>query len=544
MQRIVVTCGGGFQGLTVLKTLKNVKDTVTYLFDSQLDSVSRYFSDFFTQSTLVKNTETYKKQLYNYCKAHKIDYVIPATSYDLTLLSELKQTFLNELSCHILVPNKESVEIFSNKVKSYEFLKENKIPTQSLLDFEGENTFPLLSKENNGWGGKGIKIIKSQLDLADFNKEDSHLVNYFKEFEEFSIDFFIDEKGELKNLILRKRIITSGGFATITETQIEFYDKYKDYLELVKLAFQKVTLSGFYNLQFIDVNGDCYFTDLNPRIGTSAVLSNYKNGSLFLKPQEKNSFNGIRGLKIVRSLEEKYIPYVDFRKIKAIVFDLDDTLISNKKFILDRCILTYHKLVWLKVSLKEFKVFILSLLNEGKAPYLIDYICQEYNIEDRKIEILNTYKASFPTKTSFFKDVKITLEQLKKRGLKFYILTDNPVVTQRNKVSSIVDIDIFEKVYYTNSLNTQKPDKKCFDLILEENCLESNEVMMVGDNEYRDVIGALKASYSYAFLIKRNEGMTSYSYSDFGVFDEYENAFQITSLKDLLSYYNYYDSIQ
>ena len=46
MINVLVTCGGGFQGMTLYKSLKNIKGTSLHLFDINTENVSKYFFDF------------------------------------------------------------------------------------------------------------------------------------------------------------------------------------------------------------------------------------------------------------------------------------------------------------------------------------------------------------------------------------------------------------------------------------------------------------------------------------------------------------------
>ena len=90
MINVLVTCGGGFQGMTLYKSLKNIKGTSLHLFDINTENVSKYFFDFFVTTPPIKKKRGYIKLLESYVVKHNIRFIFPATSFDLDLLSELK----------------------------------------------------------------------------------------------------------------------------------------------------------------------------------------------------------------------------------------------------------------------------------------------------------------------------------------------------------------------------------------------------------------------------------------------------------------------
>jgi len=324
MINVLVTCGGGFQGLTLYKALNNISGLCLHLFDVNDENISKYFFDYATTCFPVKESKKYIEQIESYTIQHQIKFIFPATSFDLEVLSTLKEVFKVKFNCIIVTPDLNYLAIFKDKVKSYKLLKENGFNTQELIDVKSQINFPVLGKPNTGWGGKGIKIFDKISDLEGFDTENYHFVQYYNSIEEFSIDFSVNQKGICSEPIIRKRTIVSGGFSVITETNPEYDINFIKFKQQVKKAFSKVGAIGVYNLQFIkNTSEEIYFTDLNARIGTSCVISNNLGQSIlssFFNCKEKQ----IANVKSVRYLAEKY--YVKFNQdltIKAIIFDLN-----------------------------------------------------------------------------------------------------------------------------------------------------------------------------------------------------------------------------
>jgi FMN phosphatase YigB (HAD superfamily) len=533
MTDVLVTCGGGFQGLALYKALNNINGLSLHLFDVNDDNISKYFFDYTTTCFPVKQSKKYIEQIENYTIQHQIKFIFPATSFDLEMLSKSKEFFKVKYDCIIVTPDLNYLTIFSDKVKSYEFLEKNGFNTQKLVDVKSPINFPVLGKPNTGWGSKGIKIFYEVSDLEGFDTENYHFVPYYNTIEEFSIDFSVNQLGICCEPIVRKRTIVSGGFSVITETDAEYDINFIKFKQLVKKAFSKEGAIGVYNLQFIKNNKEeIYFTDLNARIGTSCVISNYLGQSIlssFFNCQEKQ----IANVKSVRYLAENY--YVKLNpdlKIKAIVFDLDDTLISNKHFILSRCLLFFNKLKIEGTTIEDFKIYILALLNEGKAPILINELKCNYKLSQDIKELIAIYRTCYPNKIEVYKDVISTLTYLRSKQYKLFILTDNPKKTQEIKMNLIPEVMAnFDAVFFTADLNSEKPNSLCFNEISEFSKISPNQIVMVGDNEYRDIYGALKSGFAYAFKVVRKDSIVSQSIMEYHLMKT--NSFEIDSLQAL-----------
>ena len=85
---------------------------------------------------------------------------------------------------------------------------------------------------------------------------------------------------------------------------------------------------------------------------------------------------------------------------------------------------------------------------------------------------------------------------------KLVLLTDNPVKTQKIKVERSDLSSFFDEIIFTNSANTEKPEKKAYDLCQKVR-LKNERSIMVGDHLYRDIFGALDNNFKFAFLVER-----------------------------------------
>lgn len=256
--------------MTVYKSLRVLESVVTHLFDSNQENVSKYFFEQFFHSSLVRQEKRYEEELLGYCKLYDIRLVIPATQFDLLFLSRRKQEFEERLNCRIAVPDEVHVKAFLDKIASRRFLKVNGFPVQELADPRSSNHYPLIGKPIDGWGGKGVVVLKDIDGLQQFHgkREDYLWTGYIKDFKEYSIDFSVDHHGQISVPIARERLMVSGGIALVSKRS----SLPEAYASRIEQAFSDPAFSGIYNLQYISCSEGDFFTDLNPRIGTSAVI--------------------------------------------------------------------------------------------------------------------------------------------------------------------------------------------------------------------------------------------------------------------------------
>jgi len=133
MINVLVTCGGGFQGLTLYKSLKEISGLSLHLFDSNPENISRHFFDYFSTSKQVVNKNRYINHLIDYTIKNKIKFIFPATTYDLEILSEIKNQFRELYECNIVVPDLNFIKCLGIKKLLQFFLK--------IVDFQFKNCY-------------------------------------------------------------------------------------------------------------------------------------------------------------------------------------------------------------------------------------------------------------------------------------------------------------------------------------------------------------------------------------------------------------------
>ncbi len=202
--------------------------------------------------------------------------------------------------------------------------------------------------------------------------------------------------------------------------------------------------------------------------------------------------------------------------IKAIIFDIDDTLINHTLAIKQGCKDFYDKFIAEKgITLSEFQ----EIWKEEHDKYVEQYLKKDVTFQEQRIlrlkgvfsrfgenissaeakEYFNYYLTAYENNWSLFSDVCLDLLNKYLLG----IISDGDSGQQRQKLKDKSIIDYFDTVVISGDLGISKPDKRIFKKCLNDLDINSYEALYIGDNYKKDFIGAINSGL-YAGLIDRN----------------------------------------
>ena len=243
------------------------------------------------------------------CKKEKVDIYLPTMSYELVKLIENIDKF-EAIGTKVSVSNKNSLEVTCNKLRFYEFMKENNLP---MVDFypahnlnEVKEAFDKLGYPNKAVcmkalessGSRGIRIVdptKSRFDILFGEKPNSFFISYEELMEilsekdempevvvmeaipgaEFSVDLVADH-GKVLYMAAR---LSNTIIASIPQIATLFEDKkaYKICEDVVRL----LEIDGQADFDFkYDADGNPILMEVNPRI--AATMKIFKEGGMNL----------------------------------------------------------------------------------------------------------------------------------------------------------------------------------------------------------------------------------------------------------------------
>ncbi len=101
---------------------------------------------------------------------------------------------------------------------------------------------------------------------------------------------------------------------------------------------------------------------------------------------------------------------------------------------------------------------------------------------------------------------KETLEYLKGKGKKLYVISNGFSAVQHLKIASSGLKDYFDRIYLSEDVKEHKPDKAFFDYMLKSSNARKRESLVVGDNLTADITGAVKAGIDCVYYAPEYSG--------------------------------------
>jgi putative hydrolase of the HAD superfamily len=182
---------------------------------------------------------------------------------------------------------------------------------------------------------------------------------------------------------------------------------------------------------------------------------------------------------------------------KAIIFDLDDTLIDfreRKKVLISSSVKAMIK-AGLKekfsVLYKEFTAFYWETGIEDQNIFEKFFIKKYGKIDYRILAhaIIAYRRANTPLLKPYPNVIKV-LKSLRKKGIKLAVLSDAPRINAHIRLVEVGMDGLFDTVVTFDDVGALKPNPRGFKMVLDRLNVKNTDCLMVGDNPQRDVVGA------------------------------------------------------
>ena len=219
---------------------------------------------------------------------------------------------------------------------------------------------------------------------------------------------------------------------------------------------------------------------------------------------------------------------------KAMIFDLDDTLLDRKQavdnmfsILLEDCYEDIKDIDKNKM-LKKFKEYDKrSYGNSDKTKVLepfFDEFPTKYRMPSNKM--LDFWNTNFPHSFSVNQNT-INIVNAIKMHVKVAIITKGTTQRQRAKISNTNLNSCFDKIIISEEVGFSKPDERIFELALNELKVRPEDVLFVGDDLQKDIAGCqnvnIKGIWFNPLMIKNSTDIKPYD--------------EINSLDQLLNYF-------
>ncbi len=210
--------------------------------------------------------------------------------------------------------------------------------------------------------------------------------------------------------------------------------------------------------------------------------------------------------------------------IKAVIFDLDNTLIDFMRFKRVSCEQAVDAMIdaGLKLPKKKAMEEIYKIYDERSMedPLIFQHFLKKVTgtVDHRKLAYaINAYRTARSAVLTPFPGTKTTLIKLKEKRLKLAIVTDAPKLKAWLRLSAMRIDDFFDVVVALEDTGRTKPSKLPFKAALNALKLDPEQCIMVGDMPSRDMKGAKQLGINTCFAEYGFTGKGKKTKSDYSI---------------------------
>ena len=438
----------------------------------------------FVRNVVAMNAPEYIDNLLSICKEDDIDLLIPTIDTDLLVLSENKDKF-KLIGTKVMISDPDKIKICRDKNNTSHFFVDcglkAPLPVNNWKDYS--SGYPAFIKPKDGSSSIDAYKVESEEELEVYaNQVDDYIVQPFVDGKEYTIDIFCDWTGNPISIVPRERMQVRAG--EVLKTRIELDKKMIDESKILCKSFNPC---GPMTVQLIrDKQGTDWFIEINPRYGGGAPLSmkaGAKNAEAVLKLIDKEDVDYMADIEdgaIYSRFDQSVCIKEGKNSIKGVIFDLDDTLYSEKDYVRSG-----YKAVSDYLG-GEYEDELWGFFEEGKPA--IDELLIELDRMAEKDAVLNVYRNHKPD-IRMYDGVTELVNDLKDKGIKVGIITDGRPGGQRNKLDALGLWDKIDDVIITDELGGVQFRKPCdiaFRIMLTRWRLNPSDAVYVGDNPIKD----------------------------------------------------------
>lgn len=462
----------------------------------------------------------YIPQLLRICREFGIHALVPTIDTDLLILAKEKNRF-TEIGTKVWVSAPEKIAICRDKrLTSDYFVSLGLNAPQAVSDVsEYESGFPAFIKPIDGSSSIGANRAENLEDLETYaNQLGEYVIQPFVQGNEYTVDVFCDADGAPIYITPRVRMAVRAG--EVLKTKICHHKQIES--EMLKLI-RDFKPCGPITVQLIrnEKTGINQYIEINPRFGGGAPLS-MKAGADAAKAmirilsgqQMTYQFNAaMDGAVYSRFDQSVCVERTAMPPIRAVVFDLDDTLYAEKEYVRSG----YQKVAALLPQVENAQQKLWEAFSLGRPA--IDAVLEDAKICDPELKraCIDIYRSQEP-EIHLFDGVRKMLHLLRQRGIKIGIITDGRVDGQYKKIKALGLDELVDSFLVTDELGGaqfRKPNDIAFRIMQGRFCVPFEAMIYVGDNPEKD-FQAPKALGMQWVYFENQDGLYSHRKLDVG----------------------------
>jgi carbamoyl-phosphate synthase large subunit len=271
IMRVLITGAGGPSAVSVWKSLAGEHELL--LADMDPDSPGLYLVPSSNRFLIPGGEDpALVPALLELCRTQSIDVLISTVDAELAPLAEAEATFA-AIGTRVPLSPAPVLRRCRDKWALLSHLSGNPATPNCVAltadTLPAITQFPCFAKPRAGSGSRGIAMIRSSEDLAALPQDGSYLVQELLPGPEFSVDVYVNQRGELVAAVPRERIRTDSGIA-ITARTVHM----PELMESAAAIALAVGVRYVANVQFKQASdGRFKLLEINPRFPGSLPLT-------------------------------------------------------------------------------------------------------------------------------------------------------------------------------------------------------------------------------------------------------------------------------
>jgi len=209
------------------------------------------------------------------------------------------------------------------------------------------------------------------------------------------------------------------------------------------------------------------------------------------------------------------------RPVRAVVFDLDDTLLDHRgsvrtalsAWLPDEAAADEERLVeaWFALERKHYARWEAGQISfqeqrRRRIRELYALLGRPISAADDVDALFADYLAHYTSAWRAFDDVRPTLTQLRRLGFALAVLTNGSSAQQHAKVHALRLLERVDLVVTSEELDVAKPDPRAYRRTCDRVSVDPDEALHVGDRYDVDVVGARAAGLQALHLDRHGRG--------------------------------------
>ena len=438
----------------------------------------------YTRIVVAMKDDRYIQNLLDICAVDQIDLLIPTIDTDLLVLSENREKF-EAIGTKVMISAPDKIQICRDKNYTSQFFADCGLhapyPVNDWRNYSGG--YPAFIKPKDGSSSINAFRVENEEELEVYAAQiGDYIVQPFIAGHEYTIDVFCNWEGEPVSIVPRERLQVRAG--EVLKTQISMDQQMIRETEKLCEAFRPC---GPITVQLIrDARGTDWFIEINPRFGGGAPLSmkaGARSAETILKLIDGEKIELLKNVAdgaIYSRFDQSVCIKEGRNPIKGVIFDLDDTLYSEKEYVRSG----FKALSDYLGGGYEKKLY--GFFEAGKPA--IDEMLKELGREDEKAEMLTIYRSHRPD-IHLYAGVEELLKKLRAEGKKIGIITDGRPEGQRNKIAALGLAELTDDIIVTDELGGIQFRKPCdisFRILQTRWRMNPGEMIYIGDNAVKD----------------------------------------------------------